>query len=93
MLPGFTGFSSSASEGQRAAESFSTQGVALASWHDWLTGGGTSPGGCEFIGTTTKCVVVTMWCKNNYRCWGPSGPYTTDTGWYICGVCTPKIDW
>ncbi|MEO8350883.1 MAG: hypothetical protein ABI680_04075 [Chthoniobacteraceae bacterium] len=97
MLPGFTGASLEppAEFAQQAV--LAEQGVAVAGFWDWLTGGDNSQGErCNFDHTETKCILFTMWCNNIFACgidYGSHTPKTKDSGWYICGVCGNPFDW
>lgn len=98
MLPGFTGLSDTKDLAPRhgRAHAPDAQGVELAGFWDWLTGGDKGAGQqCTFDHTQTKCIVVTLWCKNVFACGYNRGSNTVihkDSGWYICGACV-GFDW
>ena len=88
-LPGFSGASHPSS---------TAAPLRPAGWFDWLTGGGSENKQnwrCNFDHTETKCIAVTLWCRNWYVCgwdYGALNPIRKNDGWYICGACL-GFDW
>jgi hypothetical protein len=97
MLPGFTGIAGDVQTEHAREMALAAQGVTMAGFWDWLTGGDNSQGqNCNFDHTETKCILFTLWCKNVFACgynYGSHTPITKDSGWYICGVCGNPFDW
>ena len=84
MLPGFSAIPAAPTTGDI---SLNSQGVVPAGiWDDPEPEECNQP--CTFIGTSTSCIIVTLWCTDKYLCCGREESRTP----YPCGVCV-GADW